>query len=94
MTDKLLNLMACIEDSLSVYDSSVAPMRDEDYDYIVTVEQKFDGDSRIPAWDLSDVQEMSSEFERFEMRTSVSKGGPDVFADGVFRHWLELRVKE
>jgi len=98
MTDKLLNLLACIEDSLSVYDSSVSPMSmDEKYDYIITVEKKrcVEGRSISRSWDLSDIQEFSSEFERMDFRTNVNFGGPDVFTDDTMvRHWLEIRVKE
>lgn len=101
--DKLLNLVAAMEEEFDDYYVSVSPLPDPEFDVLVVSRKIYEIDSNVThAFNLSELDEFRREFDRFEVRTGVMEDIADVGAgvalseyagDGLGQHWVEIRVK-
>lgn len=87
--DKLLNLVADIEDKLGVVGPSISVPQREEHDFVITLKKSFENDGYYSrSFVLSDILRHRKEFDVFDVRTGVH----DEDDSGVL--WFEIRVKE
>lgn len=97
MSDKLLNLLAKVQDVNYQYNQQILFCEEPDYDYILTYERPFRTDNYSNnKFDLDFVSEHEQEFEKLDVRTGFRVEGPYPLEglDDVAIHWVSLQVKE
>lgn len=95
MSDKLLNLMGALQEENWDYNMDVLPVPDEDLDYVVTCTKYFDGESDRSSFDFNDFIELISEYQDVDVKSYFREEGPyNLDLDGVYRHVVEIQVKE
>jgi len=97
MTDRLLNLIADVQDENYGYSQEIMFCESEDCDYILTYERLFKTDDyEANSFDVSVVQRHEDEFESLDISTGYRVEGPyplEGLGD-VAVHWVSVRVKE